>query len=137
MTQNAAPVVGIIMGVAVWKFGEPLLQIYISDSPEAIQYGMIRFLYVTLPYFMLGLLDVSTGALRGYGKSLTPMIISVLGICGIRVLWVLTVFPIPAFHTPQWLLTSYPISWIVTLTVQTIFFLRIRGEYLKKDISVV
>ena len=135
--QSCVMVVGIIMGVAVWKFGEPLLQIYISDSPEAIQYGMIRFLYVTLPYFMLGLLDVSTGALRGYGKSLTPMIISVLGICGIRVLWVLTVFPIPAFHTPQWLLTSYPISWIVTLTVQTIFFLRIRGEYLKKDISVV
>ena len=135
--QACVTVVGIIMGVTVWSFGRQLLGIYISDSPEAIQYGMIRFLYVTLPYFMLGLLDVSTGALRGYGKSLTPMIISVLGICGIRVMWVLAVFPIPMFHTPQWLLTSYPISWIVTLTLQMIFFFRIRGEYLKKDISVV
>ena len=135
--QSCVAVVGIAMGVAVWSFGESLLQIYISDSQQAIQYGMIRFLYVTLPYFILGLLDVSTGALRGYGKSLTPMIISVLGICGIRVMWVLAVFPIPMFHTPQWLLTSYPISWIVTLTVQTIFFFRIRGEYLKKDTSVV
>ena len=135
--QACVTVVGIIMGVTVWSFGRQLLGIYISDSPEAIRYGMIRFLYVTLPYFMLGLLDVSTGALRGYGKSLTPMIISILGICGIRVMWVLAVFPIPMFHTPQWLLTSYPISWIVTLTLQMIFFFRIRGEYLKKDISVV
>ena len=91
---------------------------------------MIRFLYVTLPYVLLGLLDVSTGALRGYGQSLMPMLISVLGICGIRVLWVCTVFQLPAFHTPQWLYISYPISWIVTLTAQTILFLRIRNRYL-------
>ena len=133
--QSCVLVVGLVMGTAIWAFGEPLLGIYISDSSEAIQYGMVRFVYVTLPYFMLGLLDVSTGALRGYGQSLTPMIISVLGICGIRILWIFTVFQLPAFHNPKWLYLSYPISWVVTLTVQTIFFLRIRGKYLHKDQS--
>ena len=134
--QCCVLVAGLAMGTAIWAFGEQLLSIYISDSQEAIQYGMVRFVYVTLPYFMLGLLDVSTGALRGYGKSLTPMIISVLGICGIRVLWIFTVFQLPAFHNPKWLYLSYPISWVVTLAVQTIFFFRIRGEYLRKDKNV-
>ena len=131
--QSCVLVIGLAMGTAFWGFGETLLGIYITDSQQAIQYGMIRLLYVTLPYVLLGLLDVSTGALRGYGKSLTPMIISVLGICGIRVLWVGTVFQIPAFHTPQSLYLSYPISWFVTLVVQTVFFLRIRNQYIQKD----
>lgn len=131
--QSCVLVIGIAMGTALWAFGEQLLGIYITDSPEAIAYGLVRFSFVSLPYFMLGLLDVSTGALRGYGQSLTPMIISVLGICGIRVLWIVTVFQIPAFHTPQWLYMSYPISWFVTLLVQTVFFFRVRGKYLDKD----
>ena len=126
-------VIGIVMSVLIWRFGEVLLGIYISDSPEAIGYGMIRLVWCTLPYFLLGLLDVSTGALRGYGQSLAPMIISVLGICGIRVLWVYTVFRLPAFHSPEWLYLSYPISWVVTLVVQMIFFLRIRRKFLQKS----
>lgn len=133
--QCCVLVVGIAMGQLLFAFGEPLLGIYISDSPEAIRYGMIRFAWVSVPYFLLGLLDVSTGGLRGYGQSLGPMIVSVLGICGVRVLWVLAVFPIPAFHTPQWLYVSYPISWIITLIVQMILFFRIRNKFLHKDVS--
>ena len=86
---------------------------------------------MVLPYFVLGLLDVSTGALRGYGQSLAPMIIAVLGICGLRLLWIFTVFQIPEFHSPKWLFMSYPISWLVTLMVQTAFFLKIRGKFLR------
>lgn len=131
--QACVTILGLVMGTLIWRFGGTLLGIYISDSPEAIEYGMVRMAYVTLPYFLLGLLDVSTGALRGYGQSLAPMIISVLGICGIRVAWVYTVFQIPAFHNPKWLYLSYPISWAVTLIVQMAFFLRIRRKFLLKD----
>ena len=133
--QGCVLVVGIAMGTALRTFGEQLLSIYITDSAEAIAYGLIRFSYVSLPYFMLGLLDVSTGALRGYGQSLTPMIISVLGICGIRVLWVYTIFQLPAFHSPQWLYISYPVSWFVTLVVQTVFFLRVRQRFLNSSVE--
>ena len=131
--QSCVFVAGIVFGTLLWAFGRPLLGIYITDSAEAIEYGMIRLTYVGLPYFLLGLMDVSTGALRGYGQSVAPMIISVLGICGIRVAWVYTVFQLPAFHNPQWLYLSYPISWAVTLVVQMICFLRIRNQFLSKS----
>ena len=133
--QCCVLVLGISMSALLLTFGEPLLRIYISDSPEAIAYGMIRFVWASLPYFILGLMDVSTGALRGYGQSLGPMLISVLGICGIRVLWVFTIFRIPAFHSIQWLYLSYPVSWTVTLIAQMILFFRIRNKFLHQDIT--
>jgi hypothetical protein len=76
-TFGVAPevVVGLIAGVSAWYFGESLLSIYITDSQEAIAYGMIRLTYICLPYFVCGLMDVSTGILRGMGSSLAPMVI--------------------------------------------------------------
>ena len=126
-------VVGTVMATLMYQFGEVLLGIYISDSLEAIELGMIRVSWVSLPYFILGLLDVSTGALRGYGKSLGPMIVSVLGICGIRLLWIFTIFQIPAYHTPKWLYLSYPVSWTITLVVQMMLFFYVRAQFLHKD----
>ena len=67
-------------------------------------------------------MDVSTGALRGMGSSVTPMLISVLGVCGIRLLWIFTIFQIPQLHTPQCLYLSYTVSWILTLAAQLIAF---------------
>ena len=133
--QNCALTVGILLGMLLYTFGETLLGIYISDSPEAIQAGMTRFSRVAIFYFVMGILDVSTGGLRGYGQSFGPMLISVLGICGIRVLWVFTIFQIPAYHTPTWLFTSYPVSWTVTAVAQMILFFRIRNKFLREDIS--
>ena len=107
----------------VFTFGENLLGIYITDSTQAVEYGTIRLLYITLPYFLCGVLEVTTGALRGLGSSMAPMVISVMGICGIRLLWVYTVFQAPAMHNPHVLFASYPISWIVTFAVQLTAFL--------------
>ena len=135
LCQGCVIVTGIAIGVFLNVFGETLLGFYISDSAEAIACGLTRFRYVAIPYFIFGLLEVSTGALRGYGRSLGPMLVSVLGICGIRLLWVFAVFPIPAFHSPKWLYLSYPISWIITLTVQMILFFRVRNQFLHKDIT--
>ena len=114
-------VVGLLMGVSAYTFGEQLLSIYITDSPEAIAYGMIRLAFF-IPYFLCGIMEVSTGALRGMGASVTPMVITVLGACGIRLIWIYTIFQIPRFHTPQCLFFSYTVSWILTLTAQLIAF---------------
>ena len=122
-------VVGLAQGVSAYLFGESLLSIYITDSPEAIAYGMIRLTCISLPYFLCGLMDVSTGALRGLGASISPMVISVLGICGLRILWIYTIFQIPQFHTPQCLYLSYAISWTITFAVQIATFLKnYRGQ---------
>ena len=115
-------VVGLSLGTLIWSFGPQLLSIYITDSAEAISYGMIRMTYIALPYFLCGLMDVSTGALRGLGSSFTPMLISVLGVCGIRIGWISTIFQIPQFHTPQCLYISYAFSWTVTFLFQIVAF---------------
>ena len=129
-------VAGLVAGSAVWYFGEPLLGIYITDSQEAIIQGMIRFNYIALPYFICGLMDVSTGALRGLGASLTPMLISVLGVCGIRILWIYTIFQLPQFHTPEFLYLSYLISWTVTFLCQTFAFITIYKKRVRLDHAI-
>ena len=122
---GSVAVVGAALGILGCVFGEQLLSIYITDSPEAIAGGLLRLTYVCLPYFLCGLMDVSTGALRGMGASLEPMIISVLGVCAFRVGWITTIFQLPAFHTPQCLYLSYPISWILTFVAQYLVFRRV------------
>ncbi len=116
-------VTGIVFGGTVYAFGPKLLSIYITDSAEAISYGIIRMSFICLPYFLCGLMDVSTGALRGMGASLAPMIISVLGVCGIRITWIYTIFRLPQYHTPQCLYFSYTVSWTVTFIIQMIAFI--------------
>ena len=124
-------VLGIVAGAAVYSCGETLLSIYITDSQEAISYGMIRMAYLCLPYFLCGLMDVSTGALRGMGASFVPMLISVLGVCGIRIGWIYTVFQIEQFHTPQCLYFSYTVSWTVTFAAQMIAFFVVYRKHTK------
>ena len=112
--------VGLVLGSVIYLFGEQLLSIYITDSAEAITYGMIRFSFVSLPYFLCGIMEVATGALRGLGAAFTPMILSVVGVCGIRIAWVFTVFQY--YHTQQSLYLSYPISWAMTLGMLLVAF---------------
>ena len=120
---GSVTVTGLVFCSVVYALGPTLLSIYITDSAEAISYGMLRLSLICMPYFICGLMDVSTGALRGLGASFVPMLISVLGVCGIRIGWIATIFQIPRFHTPQSLYLSYPISWAITFLCQiTAFF---------------
>lgn len=130
-------IVGFSVSFTIWSFGEELLGIYITDSQEAIRYGLIRFNYIALPYFLCGLMDVSTGSLRGLGASFTPMILSIMGVCGIRILWIYTVFQIPQYHTPECLYLCYILSWLGTFLFQTTAFILIyrKNVRLSKNIS--
>ncbi len=112
--------IGIAVSLLAYALGPTLLSIYITDSAEAISYGMIRLAYICFTYFLCGFMDVSTSVIRGMGASLVPMIISVAGICGMRVVWIYTVFALPAFHTLECLYLSYPISWIITFICQVV-----------------
>jgi putative MATE family efflux protein len=113
-------VTGLGLGLLMYALGPQLLRIYITDAPEAIGYGLIRMKYICAVYFLCGLMDVTTGSLRGLGVSLAPMIISVLGVCGIRLLWIYTVFAV--YHTPDCLYLSYAVSWIATFLAQFVAF---------------
>lgn len=107
-------VTGIALSSGVCIFGRQLLSFYITDSPQAIEYGLFRFYSVASLYFLFGMMDVFTGAIRGMGASVVPMVICLLGACGFRIAWIALVFP--RWSTPQGLFLCYPLSWILTLT---------------------
>ena len=115
-------VTSLAAGFIIYSFGEFILSAYIPESPEAVMWGMVRLSSLCIPFFLCGMMEISTGALRGMGVSVAPMLISVLGICGIRILWIYTIFQIPEYHTVECLYFSYIVSWIVTFLAQTVVF---------------
>ena len=114
--------VGVVFGNLVLFFGHTLLEMYTS-SEEVIQDGMIRLGIVSRTYALCGMMDVMVGALRGIGYSVLPMIVSLIGACGLRIIWLATIFQIDRFHTVQTVYISYPITWIITITVHIICFI--------------
>ena len=112
-----AALTAIASGTVIYLFGEPLLRLYIPGREEAIAYGMIRLKYILLPYFFLAAMDVMSGALRGLGSAVSPAIISLAGACGLRILWIYTVFA--AYRTPEALFLCFPVTWAATFFALT------------------
>jgi putative MATE family efflux protein len=129
--------VGVVTGVGAYLAGDTLLRIYITDSAEAIMWGKVRLKYICLTYFLCGVMDVITGALRGIGSSIMPMIITVAGVCGLRIVWIFTVFGSAKYHTLDCLYLSYPISWIVTLAIELVAFVIINHKLKEKEQGAV
>ena len=123
-------VVGALMGGAVYLLGGTLLQLYTS-SPEVIAAGMVRLLFIGLPYFICGVMDVMVGMLRGLGTSLVPMCVSVAGVCGVRIMWIFTVFQ--SLHTPEALYISYPISWLATALTHVLCFEFVYRKFIRSQ----
>ena len=128
--------VGLTTGGFATLFSKQLIGIYTKD-PTEIEIGVIRVWIYCIPYFLYGMIDVMVGLLRGLGKSLTPMIVSIIGIVGFRILWVYLIFyPIADFENMYnviYLYISYPISWIVTLSIHTTMFLIVYKKLMKKE----
>lgn len=110
---------GVVLGLLSCVFGRPLLSLYTGD-PAVISAGLERLYIVCGPYFLCGIMDVMTGVLRGVGYSLLPMVVSLLGACAFRILWVMTVFA--AAPTMTCLMISYPVSWALTFAVLALIF---------------
>lgn len=117
--------IGIVLGNMVFYFGEQLLGIYVEER-QAITYGLIRLFYTCIPYFLLGTMDIFVGCMRGLGHVSLPMVISLTGICGLRVLWIYTIFQ--NNHTLNVLYLSYPVTWAITAFVQMICTINLLGK---------
>lgn len=115
-------ITGLVLGNLAVIFGKEFLGIY-SSSEEVIQTGMVRLRVIGTTYALCGIMDVLVGALRGIGYSIMPMIVSLVGACGLRLIWIATVFQIPAYHSQTTIYMSYPITWTITLTVHALCFL--------------
>ncbi len=126
-----AALIGLVMGNAAVFFGKQILSIYSSDA-EVVHYGMLRLSVICSTYFLCGMMDTMVGAIRGLGYSVVPMIVSLVGACGLRVLWVMTVFRWEG--TLLSLYISYPVTWAITFTVHVISYIFIR-RHLKKVLN--
>lgn len=120
--EGCVIVTGVVLGWLMYGFGRPLLHIY-TDSPAVVEAGMVRMAIILLPYAVCGMMDVMVGVLRGIGYSLSPMVISLLGACGLRLVWIATVFQIPLLHRISTVYLSYPITWTVTFLAQFLLYL--------------
>jgi putative MATE family efflux protein len=133
--EGCVIVVGVVMGNLVVLFGHTLLGIY-SSSPTVIAAGMTRLHVICRTYALCGMMDVTVGLLRGINYSVLPMTISLVGVCGLRLLWIATVFQIPAFHAIRTVYFSYPITWAITLTANVFCYFLVR-RHLRKKLSLV
>lgn len=113
-------VVGLGMGLTCYGFAPVLLSVYSSDA-EVISYGIIRMSVISTSYFLCGIMDVMVGTLRGMGYAVMPMVVSLVGACGLRILWIYTIFR--QVHTLTNLYLSYPVTWTITFCVHMICFL--------------
>lgn len=100
---------GIVCGWIAWYFGDFFLGLYSTDA-AVIEAGKIRLLYVALTYVLNGIMDAFVGSMRGMGRSIVPTLLTLCGICGFRLIWIASVFPI--YHSLQSVYISYPLSWI-------------------------
>lgn len=123
--QLCAVVSGLVLGIGAYLLGRPLVGIYSSD-PAVIEAGVARLSVICTSYFICGIMDVMVGTLRGLGYSVMPMIVSLLGSCALRLVWVWTIFA--AVHTIQCLYLSYPITWSVTALAHIACFLYLRRK---------
>ncbi|MBR6671034.1 MAG: MATE family efflux transporter [Ruminococcus sp.] len=132
ITCACAAVTGIVLGNAAYLLAEPLISIYDSRS-AVIDAGIIRMGLVCCFYCTCGLMDCIVGNIRGMGYAVMPTIVSLIGACGLRIIWIFTVFRIPRFHTEFMLFLSYPITWVITFVVHLICFIVMRKKFPKQD----
>lgn len=113
--------VTLTLGCGAYFFGPELLKIYTSDA-DVIRCGVEVLAFTTVPYFCCGIMDLLPGALRGMGYS--PMILSIIGTVGTRIVWIFGLFP--AHRSLSFLFISYPVSWILTILMQAVCFCFVR-----------
>lgn len=133
VSQLYVVIVGLTMGLFVIALGKPLLGLY-SGSEAVIDAGMVRLKYIVTLYFLCGMMDVMVGSLRGLGYAIMPMIVSLIGACGLRLVWIATVFQIPKYHTIEMVYITYPITWILTFLAHVVCFAIVRSKLPRRDI---
>ena len=118
-------VIALVLGCGSYLFGGQILKIYTEDA-EVIRCGVEILSITTVPYFLCGIMDLFPGALRGMGHSGVPMILSIIGTVGTRIVWIFFVFP--KSRSLYTLFISYPASWAITIVMQVVCFVFVRRK---------
>ena len=113
-----------VISALILLSGHALLRIFNTD-PEVVRLGYTRILILISAELVNVVIEILSGAMRGHGQSLIPAVVSLAGICGVRIIWVYTVFPFSrTFNT---IMAAYPISWTITAVVLVVaYFMMMR-----------
>lgn len=122
-------IVAVVLGGGSYIFGSKILRIY-TENEEVIRCGMEILSYTTITYFLCGLMDLFPGAMRGMGFSAAPMMLSIVGTVGTRIVWIFGIFP--RYRSLSVLFISYPVSWILTIAMQVVCFFIVRRKVHEK-----
>jgi len=122
--------VGLSVGGILYLFRTQLLGVYAPGNESVLTFGSVRNFVFCFTYFLCGIMEVGSGALRGIGKSFISMIVSLIGSCALRIVWIFTVFRmLPVENTIEntkfrlfMLYFSYPVTWIITAAVFFVMF---------------
>ncbi len=123
-------VVGGVMGIISVVFAHTLLGFYVDDA-QAIMYGTSRLWYIAFPYFMCGIMEVGANMVRASDHPVLPAISTIVGVCGLRMIWIAIAFPIR--KTPETVYLSYIISWTITAVFHFICYYVISKKRLKEE----
>ena len=131
--------VELIQSSITFFLGETLVGLYAPNNPAVIEMAMRKFKVVGYFYGILALMNVMSGALRGMGASFINMVTSIIGVCGIRIMWIMTAFK--AIGTFESLYVCYPLSWIGTTCLHIIMFLfvfkKLKNKHLANSASTL
>ncbi len=125
--------VGVLLGAIAYGFGEQLLAIYCPGKIEDITYGLSRLAIVGRFYFLCGMMEVIAGTIRGMGYSFSTMIVSLIGACALRIVWIYTIFAYYGTLTSLYL--SYIASWILVFAVDMIIYFWLRKNLQKYELK--
>lgn len=125
-------VTGLVLGNLEVFLSGKLMYLY-TDDPLVVEAGALRLTYTTRYHFLCGMMDVMVGVLRGIGYSVMPMIVSLLGACGSRLIWIATIFQVESFHNVETIYISYPISWVLTFGIHLICYFCVRHKAIPKS----
>ena len=120
----------IALSALLFIFRYQLLMFFTGDA-EVVNIGAQFCLVLAPSYFTFVFIEILSGAIRGAGEALQPMLITCIGVCGLRVVWILLM--VPYWHTMQMVAMNYPVSWVITAVIFVIYYLR--GKWLDRCIK--
>ena len=125
MSLIVTGILTLLIALPLTLFGRQFLSFYTND-PGAIEAGIVRLFYLSLPHFLCGFMNAACGVMRGIGYEVLPMVVSLVGSCLLRIVWIYTVFAV--FHTLPVLYASYPVTWALTAAAHIGCFLLLRKK---------
>ncbi len=111
----------VILSIAAYATKDFFIELFAPGDVAAARFAIVKYQYVVIPYFTLAFLEIPSGILRGMGLTVTSMLMSIVGVCGFRIIWLLCLFPLN--RTPEFLYISYPLSWLVTGAMYMVAYL--------------